>query len=440
MSQIQELRLLADNGSPLTIATEKTGPYEQTVHVQDRGSYKVQTHLKQDQIARSLASDLQHYPHPLTINGETIETSPFEDLAQVSITSYLQHTTEYMETTFLPLVEGHFHLYRQNALIAGVLTNTIATNSASESVQYKTPGASPFSHWQPAHTARLRPISVVTRDELESLSDTELQLLLNQDVLLPLTSTIAQRDAEQVQRTMEHPKAPAKYEGPIHHYASSHPDGAHSYQPFNTGEPIIVHRTPVAISPEGMTNPEFISLAEAFYTTDQELVPVAQSDVPRDTLTDISLNIQVPKPEKGSPLQVAESITISAGLNKNPPTHHVEAKLWMTLDDLMDTVDKVSYIPGSMNTEYLSQTLIRAYWTDNNSISDSGGDDRMVQLCFEMHCLAKAALEDRDEAYQDRLQQHLDDFRPDLPLPSREITVRSPYHNLSMTYRPPSET
>ena len=433
MNSVKTLRLLADNSAPLHLTTEKTGPYEQTVHVQGRGTFTVNTHLDIPHFTQNLISDLQHYPNDVTINGDPVSTKPFPDLSAILVTSYENHTTEYPRTNVLTLEEGHFHTHRQNALIAGVLH---CIGKPAKSMTYLTPADNPFPHWQPVHRVTLNPLSVITKEDFASLTDTEFTLLMDRNDVLPFTATLAQRDEDQTNRTIQHPKAPRRYEGPVHHYAISLPDGANNSQPFHTGEPIIAHRTPVGISPEGLSNPEFISIAEALYTADQDMVPVAQGDAPTHTVTDLTLVIDAPNVQRKSCLQPTKSITLSLGLDKQPPDREVTPRLWMTFDDLLSGIDTVSYIPGTLDVPYMTECLIRAYWTDDDSISRSGDGDDMARLAFNMACLAESALSDPVAAYTEQLQQHLDDFQSELPAPEREITVTSPYRNISMTYRP----
>lgn len=441
MDPVKRLRLLADNGAPLILTTEKTNPYEQTVHVQGRGSFTVNTHLDKPAFVDSLRSDLQHYPNRVSINGEPVMTSPFPDLAKVLITSYEQHTTEYPNSRSLALEEGYSHTHRQNALIAGVLSTI---NPPSKSAAYLTAGENLFPHWQPLHKVTMTPVSMVTKEEFNSLTDTEATLLLEGDAILPFNRILAQRDDEQVQRTIEHPAAPRKYEGAVHHYAISHPSNPHNSQPFNTGEPIAVHRTPVAIDPAALSNPEFISAAEALYTSDQDLVPVDQRDNPTRTVTDLTAVVHTGQPEGKSCLQPADSITLHFGLDKNPPDREVQARLWMTKDELLNGIETISYVPQNMDpnldVDYMTKCLIRAYWSDDHSTSQSGEEDDMAQLAFNMKCLANSALVSPAQAYREQLQLYVEGFSSDLPPPNQEITVTSPYHNISMTYRPSAGT
>lgn len=436
MLEPQTLRILADNGHPLDITTEEHSRYHHTVHVKDRGSFTSRGYLDTDLLQTHLASDLQFYPREVRINGQQIQRTTFPDLPRVTVTSHHNHTDFYPNTKTVPLVPGYGLHQSHNALIAGVLTKM---HHPAKPANYFTPGPSSFPHWQPALKVSITPVSVVTAEELSKLSDTEINLLMSRQSILPLTKTLEARDAEQVQRALDHANAPPRYDGPIHHYALTHPDLHRTSEFFRQGEPIIARGTPVAIQPECLSNPEFISLAEALYNHDQDLVPVQPGDNPRRAVTDIELAKDQSTSDKSSCLQKVPSMTLSLGLDGQPPDRKIPVHLWMTYDDLTESIDRIFHTArNNLTQEYLTDCLIRAFWVDTNSVNRDRDEDRMAQFAFDMTCLAKAALEDPGEAYRQKLQQYLDDFTTDLPAPDVEITVTSSNQNLSMVYRPPA--
>ena len=346
MIPIEALRPLADNGQPLDLTVEQLSHHHYSLNAQERGTFELTHYYDLTHLLEQLRSDLQHYPNPVTINGDTIVTTPFPDLASVTVTTHQHHSTHLADTQTLMIEEGYSHYHRQNFFIAGILFSTSLPGTPHT---YLTPGRNRYTHWQPAHQVTLTPISVVTAEDLSSLTDVELQLLTQRNNILPFTQTLATRDANQVARTMKHHKAPKEYKGTTYRYALAHPDGDQNADPFSTGELIIVHRTPVAISPKDLNNPEFISLAEALYTTEQEFVPVSQDAQPNHVITDIVLEQNPPRPARPvTVLQPVESITLNLGFNRNPPSHTVHPQFWMTFDEDFDNIDHVFIAPGPL--------------------------------------------------------------------------------------------
>ena len=436
MLKHQGLRILAATGAPLDLTTQHQGATQYTVHAKDRGSFQIFSQLGPDEFAQWMASELRYYPDSVTLNGEPVKTTPFPDLANVTVTSFQQHTTKYPDAKQIALGDSS-QLRQRDALIAGVLYNTFPF---TEPQTYFTPGESKFAHWQPALRVTVTPVAVVTPEEYMSLTQTELQLLLENNEILPLTGTVAHRGREQIQRTISHPNAPPEYTGRIHNYTLSHPDGLKNSPPFNTGEPIIVHRTPVGISGEGLSNPEYISVAEALYTTDQELVPVSQENNPEHTVTYIELVTDISSPpDARSCLQPTRSITISISLDKHPAQHRIPARLWMNCDEDTDELENIFHIPGALDKDYLANCLVRAYWTDRNCHDRFEEEEQLADLVFEMNCLAKAAAGQPEQAYQELLQDHLDRFSTYVPGPETECTATSPDGTITMTYRPPQK-
>ena len=59
--------------------------------------------LGPDEFAQEIASELRYYPDSVTLNGEPVKTTPFPDLAKVTVTSFQQHTTKYPDAKQITL-------------------------------------------------------------------------------------------------------------------------------------------------------------------------------------------------------------------------------------------------------------------------------------------------------------------------------------------------
>ena len=432
MTQLEQLAVLADNGTPLHLTTKLLQHNLYTVHAQDRGSFNRGHYPARLTFEQTLAQELRHYPEAVTINGDEIPRTPFPNLATVRLTHHAQHSTDCPTTQTLslhpdqpPISEHH------DAFIAGVLVHTLPpTNTTS----YLTPGDSVFPHWQPLHIATLLPVSVVTPDEFHHLTIAERHLLLDRNLILPLTHTVLLREQQQIKFTKAHPFTPKPHDGDVHHYAVAHP--TEGSQPFSRGEPIIVHRTPIRIDPQGLSNPEFTSITEALYTTDQDLVPVDPKDDLQyaHTLTDIQLLIDPPPTNRlDSPIpQPVNSITLSIGLDKRPIDRTLSLHLWMTQDPDTRDPQHVFYTPGATLPSPLDDVLIRAYWADNEYADNQSLGD----LTFNMRCLAKAITGEPLNAFIEQLQDHLDRFSTILPLPPTPCAVTSQDGTLTFSFNP----
>ena len=429
MIPLKALRHLADNGEPLHLSLVELKTHHFNLQAENRTSFVFRNYQNLPDTLDRIRSDFQHYPNEVTLNGEPVATTPFPDLCGIVLTSHHHHSA-YFSTPETLNIETEYHLHHR-MFVAGIL---IPTPQPGLPHSYMTPAPSPFSHWQPAKEVTLRPIPVVTREELQSLSDLELQLLIERNNFNPLTKTLDARDTEQIRRTMEHPYCPPEHTGPVYDYATSHPQ--EGSQPFAKGSPIIVHRTPVALSPEHLTNPEFISLAEALYTSDQELVPVRGGNHPAHTLTHISTTTVPPEAgDSGPAVQPVDSISIILSLD-DQSEHTVQANLWMTLDEDFQDILNVFHIPGKLDQKYLADCLTRAYWSDDNTYSREDQEEKLAKLNSDMACVAKAAKGNVKEAYIEQLYNHLCRFYTNVPPPEEECIATSPDGSISLIYTP----
>ena len=430
MITADNLHMFVDDGHPLIIETRPNGPLHYDIRIYNRGQFRILHSSNPPTFFTSLRAALRHYPNQVLINGETRETTPFPDLARMMVTTYHQKSEEYPETKTIQLQEGCSHYHHQNLLAAGVLTHMKPVDAP---LTYYTPGTSGFPHWQPAHKVTVTPIAVVTREEFQGLSATEVQLLLERNPILPLVNTLVEREAAQLQRTIRHPKAPNRYGGPIRHYAAG--DYFQAADVFKRGAPIIVHRTPVAIDPRGLSNPEYISVAEALYTQDQELVPVGPQDQPLHTITEIVVQRQPAFPRDDKILQPVNAITIEVGANKSTSLNRLDATMWLT-NESEDSyeVGHIFHVPGQLDRQYLADCLIRAYW--NEDPNDNGDNPRVETIEREMAGLARAATGEPTPAYRDVMQGWLDNFSTQVPKPPEECSVTSQDGTLTLTYRP----
>ena len=427
MITVQNLHLFADNGELLIITTKQTSPLHHEITIKDRGAFTITSNTPTQSLLNTLRSELQHYPQHVSIDGEPMARTPFPDLAQMTLTSYRDHSQDHPETRVVQLEDGYRYYHHQNLFVAGVL---FTMNRLPNPTTYYTPGPSAFTHWQPAFKVTVTPISNVTTEEFHKLTSTELTLLIERNRILPLVQELSNREEDQVRRTIRHPNAPMRYTGEIYHYAAGHYYEAS--EQFKRGEPIIVHRKPVAIAPNGLSNAEYISIAEALYTNEQEFVPVGAQDQPFEVLTEIEVQRQPSNPNNNAYLQAVDSIRVSTGINKKAPRNTVAASMWLTNDEEDSReIGYIFHVPGKLDRHYLAECLMRAYWND-----DPEDDIDHTGFAANMAGLARAATGEPVEAYRDQLQQLVDNFNTKAPKPRQPTTVTSADGTITITYRP----
>ena len=131
----------------------------------------------------------------------------------------------------------------------GILSNILQPKRPPHSYFAELQGEHP--HWKPCGMVFTSPVYVIQEEELDSLESGSASLSENS----PLMDTLNRRADSQMERTIAHPRMPAKYEGqPYHHIVGP---GLENREAKDAGAPMSVHGEPVVFSVEssGGTSP-----------------------------------------------------------------------------------------------------------------------------------------------------------------------------------------
>lgn len=421
-----------------------------TISAQDRDTFTYDEFT--DQLKRTLA----HYPNKVTVNGETLETTPCPNLAHATITSYSQ---DYERAhSFRPIsLEPHTDRASDyNAIAGGVLA--YMPGLTQRETTYFTPGQQTMPHWQRADRVQLHPQTVITPGEVNELTNDELQLInsippyrqwesLDHPSRAAVPSRLTnlmldwqQRAQEQAEKTLQHPNAPPKHQGQVFNHAVVPPH--EDLVPYSEGSPLIAHGTPLLIEEFQDNRGDYISIAHALYQEDRGLVPVAftseQYNNPPDhqALADYSFTHRLAdQPEENRwCIKMTEEITLDLHLDTDEEEHitvtapfHLSGNTWNK---------KVYILAAQVDPETLAEKMAYAYWDINEHSFNGETNENFDQLNEEMSRLVTAALGDPDKAFQEQLQEYASRFRTDLPWPKGEIAARSYDGRITVIYQP----
>ena len=438
---LEAIRLMAYRGQPLhlTTAQDRNDP---TVHILTRTSDGASCKMKSEPNGRSfqqLASALWHYPGPATINGITVDTSPFPDQANMFMETYKGPNARYNSVKIVdtdPPRTGQ----PARAHVAGIICNIDVAPPFEPYFEYYTPGAQGNSHWRFADKVTLYPVWVITTPELD-----ELESDLNASPNLynsALKDRAVERNRLQVQRTLNNHHIPPRHNAPVFRYFMG-PDND-VVSPFDQPAPIIVRGTPVVLD-EGLDRPTAISAAEAMYHSGEMYVPVSRAHIgPHDPTpleaSHFCFNVSSGTPGPTGPMRPATGITMTFNVEavEDCPeqTVQVPASLFMYWDQ--ESSLSAWYAPEPVSRDYLADTFVRANWTHEEYASWDHLKEALRDRELEACDVVWAALDGPGPVYTEQLQRFADTFRTKIPAPDRPVTVTSPDGAITVTYNPPT--
>ena len=260
-ADLEMLKMLAYDGSPLVITTKENPGGNQGTVVERNGAARM-THSGPEDIRNSLI----HYPAGVTVDGIPIETTPFPDWARLRAFTYTDDgKSSPAGIDAPPVCQGTVH----NAIAGGVLCTVNVNMNANRS--YYSPRGEKEGPWQRALEVKATPVYRIEAGEIQEMTADPVGHTPAAPQGSALQARLAKRARLQMERSAEYPGAPPE-----------HPGGAFSYflqeysmDPFQQGAPIIVHGTPVEIECHDDDNPALCTaLAQAMYRYSDDLVPV----------------------------------------------------------------------------------------------------------------------------------------------------------------------
>ena len=260
-ADLEMLKMLAYDGSPLVITTRENPGRNQGTVVERNGATRIAQSAPED-----VRNSLVHYPAEVTVNGIRVETTPFPDWARLRATAYSDDgESSPIRMEGPPVSQGTVH----NAIAGGVLCTVNVNMNVQRS--HHSPRGERNGPWQRALEIKATPVYRIEAGEIHELTADP----VGQTPAAPRGSALQARLAErarlQMERSAEYPGVPPEYRGGAFSYFLQE----YSMAPFQEGAPIIVHGTPVEIECQDDDNPALCTaLAQAMYRYSEDLVPV----------------------------------------------------------------------------------------------------------------------------------------------------------------------
>ena len=308
-----------------------------------------------------LRQAFHHYPSPVTIDGEEIRRSPFPDLSRVTRIVANRNVQYHMKVEHHPLGD-EFENEHMGLFAGGILSGMPGTQAVNHN--YMTPGPGKYEHWKPAMMMVLRPIQVILDEEFGKMTQEEFDSLKQENPQSPLAKLMAERDLEQVKRTLAHPEMPPVHKGPVYAHLSALP--GYSEDGLGRGGPIIIQEGDPVVFHEGFNyEPETLAVAEALYRTDTGFVPVSpdRADVPESPRVIRSFDFQTTPPDTSKQpqmLRAVQEINLTFQVEGEKETHRIPAPFHILIDS--ENNPKANYVPQENQPEELAALMVRAQW------------------------------------------------------------------------------
>ena len=429
----QALHALAYQGSPLdlTVSADAGDQNAFTVTNKDGRAFKVNQKFDDHNI-NQLRSHLSFYPAPVTINGESIPTFPFPNVAQLQVTTYLSedgqaYKREYPDFSDAPTVPG-------NACIAGVVCTMWLPNEHHLSYTYYSPTDRGNDYWRLAKKITATPVFFIDSDEIAHLSEKHNSITLDKDS--PITQTVQQRAERQLRQTLTHANLPPKHHGHTGHYVL----GTNCLTPYDESAPITITGTPVFFN-EQLDNGVVVSAAETLYKHNQPYVPIHQPFPPeQDNPAPVTKAVFITTPEAPEPtwaMSKADDITLRLSVRsaEDQPQTTVDVPAGFSITTRYNDI-QVTYVPGRTTQEDLADAMVRSHWNNDEYSSWDDLKEALNAVETRMYRLVKASMEGPAEMFHEHLQNYADDFHSETPNPPHPVSVTSRTGNLTVTYNP----
>ena len=434
---LEILKMLADNGQPLVLTTERiNNTLWATRKRGDRVAITVGKYSPPEWALEGLRDSLAHYPRPVTIDGERLETTPAPRAAWVTVLDPLEPNISGSQEREFPL-EGEGQdsspiRNRFNAMVAGVqcsIKTEIPQWERDESVYLSRGDESWGKNHGPLRAVRLEAHTEITAEEIG-----ELGVHWDQPSV-PSGSRLEQSTQERRramrQRTQALPGMPVQHQGDVHLYPLTGEMGSAWFEPA----PIWVDGQPVEIeqSPENMTDAEWLSVVDALLLDPSEMVPVITRNThlmgacirPSKRVTTVMMVDTVTEPEREDNGEVTEirlklELETSEGESQ---ARTVMGRIFLTGEYEGETTWRV--VQGTISRDELQDILTKSLWRDQEDDSLDENNYQCEMLQERMGHLATHILGDPVGAIREEMQNRVDQIRPSVPLPETAVETTS---------------
>ena len=430
--QLELLTMLADNGGPLDITIRKgTGGTQVS-----RGKKSVEvSHFQAEEM---LPGALRHYPRPVRVNGERLETTP---APTGSIVEIMEHDGRNLTGWgFRRLDPAEAEDQPRFSIIAGgvgLYSNSHNSEDQPNQTRYLTPAPGAARHHSPLFIIRTTTTQVVLTKEIGELEESlgNVRIPARSDITLKVHDR--RRNTEE--RTLARDGMPPIYRGEAFEYAlmgDEEDDGKRS------PAPIRVAGTPVEIGWEYGQEALAVSAADALYHEDHDLVPV-HTGTPQHSYAGCESTCREPAlaivkfrmdPPAAGRMESVQSITLSI-TTEGRETLEVPARFLMK-GEFEDEASVRVARDASISLGELQEALMRAYWKTRDW--DSNEEEESVHGAMEqrMKNLALHLLGKNESALQSKLLAHAGNFFTMVPAPREPVSVTTPDGRITMTANP----
>ena len=426
-SKFATLKLLAYRGAPLNV-TVTPGPDNKHTCTIERDGYFV--HAAGNE--QTVRDRLRHYPGPVTVNGEPLKTTPFPDLAALSLTTFDPPYTDEKEVR-LDYDSMDPQTIQYNAYAGGVLSR-IQIPGTDPFIYHSPDPDGPHGAWQKAILVKAYPVHRIETDELNQLKEGRHGGTLFIPIDHEMSRTLTKRAEQQFQRSILHPKAPPRHQGDIHRYFLSERNAS----PFDTNIPIIVHGTPVLLNLKDQDTESHTSLAAALYRNGGDLVPVRDqpdNQPPLPNVTHYQLDVQEEDGPKGPAWQLEAVKEIIIQLETDQlGARRIQADYDIAGPSFFNT--QVKFLRHRADRDELAQALVVAYWDDEHYPDWDCMKEGLNQRERQVNNMIEAAFGDPDKAFTDELAKLANSFHHTLPAPDHPLSAESHDKRILVTYTP----
>ena len=433
---LETLKLLADDGSPLALTTQTiNNKLWVTREGRGRTAITIGSYASAEWALEGLRNALAHYPRPVTIDGERLETTPAPGAARVMVLEPRGPDISGAREETFPLDESPEAQpigNRYNAMVAGVRCRIKADPPQWEKDEsiYLNRGTERWDrNHGPLRVVKLEAHTQVTPEEVaEMATDWNLPTV-------PSGSRLEQRTQERRramrQRTQTMEGMLPRYEGEVYFYPLTGEMGSTWFEPA----PIWVDGQPVEIEQDtqDMTDAEWLSVVDALLQDPSEMVPVITQNThimggcikPGRNVTTVVTVETLTEPEREDNGEV-KGIRLKLGME----TPEGEAQAWTIMGRIFLTGEYEGettwrVVQETISRDELQDILIRALWRDNDEDSWDENNYQYDLLQERMGHLATHILGDPVGAIREEMQSRVNRIHPSVPLPEAPVETTS---------------
>ena len=430
--ELEMIKLLSDQGRPLEITLEEKDGITLVTRDGETAEFKSD---RPDSIRKHLA----FYPREVTINGERLETKPWQGLGYVKSIEPRSRNIDHQNSGSLTGT-GTTPPPWLNAYVGGLNVRLGHIEKKFESSYFSLMPQQTHRHHRLLRTISVKTFLEIQEDEIDLLAQNQFGLFLEDGS--ELEGRVLGRRREMLNRTMAQPDMPQPYTGTVYACALTGEQGAeHFYKPA----PIAVAGIPIVIEQDQdeMSNAEFVTVVETLYENDAELVPVSQYG---SSAAGVQIEAAGPEVLRTRSIEFEftqgnqehetwmEAITMRVTM-QDDRTMEMPTRLHMEGHSIHEA--KVAILPGSTTRDEIAEMMFAGYWTQ-----DDWGSWEDMKLAAEwleerIQNMVTHIQGDTTTAVRNEMQQAVDRFHSFVPLPnSGTITVQGQDGKLELTLNP----